>query len=534
MAALSIAPWPTSSNTEGLKPPDLPPPASIVSRHSWGEGVTDVCLDSGLRIILKPTDFLDDDIQFSAFAWTGISQAPQERLMHGRLARSVADELGWAGIPREELLDLLAGLRLSASPSIGAYSRGIAGDCSPTDLESLLQLAHRLFTSQVNVDMERLATLHSLLTDSVLNRDKDPDGVFSRKVAEVTTCAHPYFRPMELDDLDGLAAEGEAQKIAKVFDSAFCGVDGWTLVMVGNLVVDEVLPLCCQYLGIPADAPAPDGDSPAAVAEAPLFSGQRDDITPLEVSFPDASMEVRVVRPMAGAPRSRACISFPLVLERKKGCLESLRRLTALDLAISVMDKCLRETLRFDKGGVYGSSSTKPFCSFPLKKCLIVFKENLKSFFLGRGVCKHGLRQLAAAPGHATAWRVLHRLRLRSRAAARNDCRCARRVREAASRAAECREGELNVGGVAEGSRGVSAHERLLGRGTHRVRDEHALRAPQGRPGSDLRGTPDRAAGGVGGVDAGDGARDAGRNLPGQLPRRTQDSGDSPTRRRNS
>ena len=103
MAALSIAPWPTSSNTEGLKPPDLPPPASIVSRHSWGEGVTDVCLDSGLRIILKPTDFLDDDIQFSAFAWTGISQAPQERLMHGRLARSVADELGWAGVAANEL-----------------------------------------------------------------------------------------------------------------------------------------------------------------------------------------------------------------------------------------------------------------------------------------------------------------------------------------------------------------------------------------------------------------------------------------------
>ena len=367
MAALSIAPWPTSSNTEGLKPPDLPPPASIVSRHSWGEGVTDVCLDSGLRIILKPTDFLDDDIQFSAFAWTGISQAPQELLMHARLARSVADELGWAGIPREELLDLLAGLRLSASPSIGAYSRGIAGDCSPTDLESLLQLAYRLFTSQVNVDMERLATLHSLLRDSVVNRDKDPDGVFSRKVAEVTTCAHPYFRPMELDDLDGLAAEGEAQKIAKVFDSAFCGVDGWTLVMVGNLVVDEVLPLCCQYLGIPADAPAPDGGSPAAVAVAgaPLFSGQRDDITPLEVRFPDASAEVRVVRPMAGAPRSRACISFPLALERKKGCLESLRRLTALDVAISVMDKCLRETLRFDKGGVYGASVSTAFGSSP-------------------------------------------------------------------------------------------------------------------------------------------------------------------------
>lgn len=118
--------------------------------------LTEIVLSSGLRVVLKPTDFLDDDLQFSAYAWQGISQLPEERLIRGRLARTVAEELGWAGIPREDLLDLLAGLRLSANPSIGAYNRSVSGDCSPTDLVPLLQLARRLFSCTVKIDEDAM------------------------------------------------------------------------------------------------------------------------------------------------------------------------------------------------------------------------------------------------------------------------------------------------------------------------------------------------------------------------------------------
>eukprot|EP01048_Picozoa_sp_COSAG05_P031246 COSAG05_NODE_11306_length_520_cov_0.893112_1_plen_102_part_10 len=92
--------------------------------------------------------------------------------------------------------------------------------------------------------MDRLATLRAVLRENILNRDKDPDGVFSRKVADVNTSSHPFFKPLEIADVDALADIDEARRTADVFNAAFGppGVQGWTLLMVGNLIVDDVLP----------------------------------------------------------------------------------------------------------------------------------------------------------------------------------------------------------------------------------------------------------------------------------------------------
>ena len=55
-------------------------------------------------MLLKHTDFLDDDIQYSGWAWGGKSQLDSADVMQGRAAKSLADELGFAGIPRDELV----------------------------------------------------------------------------------------------------------------------------------------------------------------------------------------------------------------------------------------------------------------------------------------------------------------------------------------------------------------------------------------------------------------------------------------------
>ena len=401
-AASKIAPWPSKTGDQGLELPHMPPPAEVVERRDWTEekdgcALTELVLSSGLRVLLKATDFLDDDLQFSAFAWQGISQLPGEELVRGRLARTVAEELGWAGIPREDLLDLLAGLRLSATPSIGAYNRSISGDCSPTDLVPLLQLARRLFSCGVVIDedaMERLTTLRAVLRESILNRDKDPDGVFSRKVADVNTSSHSYFKPMEIADVDALADIDEARQTADVFNAAFGpGVGGWTLTMVGNFDVDDVLPELLNYFGEgPARDEADETQAPQqlgrvssvasteaaytkvsggtgstdATAASAWLTPDRDGIKSLGVQFPAGPVNVAVERKMQGEPRARASITFPLTpIERIAGRLEALRALTQMDLAIAVLEKCLRERLRFDKGGVYGVSARCSYATSP-------------------------------------------------------------------------------------------------------------------------------------------------------------------------
>lgn len=46
-------------------------------------------------------------------------------------------------------MELLAGLRAEVGQSVSAYQRGVAGEASPTDLETALQLVYQLFVTKV-------------------------------------------------------------------------------------------------------------------------------------------------------------------------------------------------------------------------------------------------------------------------------------------------------------------------------------------------------------------------------------------------
>ena len=105
---------------------------------------TELVLSNGMRLVCKRTRFLDDELQIKAFAYGGLSELRQEDkdlLLSCRLAPSVAAELGAVGVAPAELLDMMAGKRVSLEMDIGSYTRAFAGECSPNDMEAMMQSA---------------------------------------------------------------------------------------------------------------------------------------------------------------------------------------------------------------------------------------------------------------------------------------------------------------------------------------------------------------------------------------------------------
>lgn len=64
---------------------------------------------------------------------------------------TIAGEIGVFGYRPSVLMDMLAGKRAEVGTKLGAYIRSFSGDCSPSDLETALQvcllngLSHNLF-----------------------------------------------------------------------------------------------------------------------------------------------------------------------------------------------------------------------------------------------------------------------------------------------------------------------------------------------------------------------------------------------------
>ena len=88
-------------------------------------------LDNGMRVALKTTDFLDDQVLVRAFARGGLSEVGEPEYLDALYANTIASELGMYGTKPEVLYDVLAGKRYEMSAKTGTYNRRVDGDTSP-------------------------------------------------------------------------------------------------------------------------------------------------------------------------------------------------------------------------------------------------------------------------------------------------------------------------------------------------------------------------------------------------------------------
>lgn len=81
-----------------------------------------------------------EQVLFTGFSYGGLSEIPEEDFYSCSMAATIAGEIGVYGYRPSVLMDMLAGKRAEVGIKIGAYMRTFAGDCSPTDLETALQV----------------------------------------------------------------------------------------------------------------------------------------------------------------------------------------------------------------------------------------------------------------------------------------------------------------------------------------------------------------------------------------------------------
>ena len=110
-------------------------------------GITEWTLSNGIRVVIKPTEFKQDEILFSAFSKGGQSLVSTEDLVSAALATDVVSVSGIADMTMTDLQKALTGKNVSYSPSINANTESVDGGSTVKDLETLLQLNYLYFTA---------------------------------------------------------------------------------------------------------------------------------------------------------------------------------------------------------------------------------------------------------------------------------------------------------------------------------------------------------------------------------------------------
>ncbi|RYY35373.1 MAG: insulinase family protein [Sphingobacteriaceae bacterium] len=207
-------------------------------------GVTKLTFQNGVKVILKPTDFKNDQIIITGYGFGGTSLASDLDFTSANLAGSVVSGSGISEFNQIQLQKMLTGKNVSITPYISEYTQGFSGNSSPDDLETAMQLIHLYFT-QPRKDDDIWQSVLSQTRSLLVNRNLDPSSVFQDTVTAVLNSYN--FRAMV--PTVGRLNTASLDKAFDFYKNSFADAGSFTFTLVGNFNVRTIKPLLATYLG---------------------------------------------------------------------------------------------------------------------------------------------------------------------------------------------------------------------------------------------------------------------------------------------
>lgn len=111
---------------------ELPAPGKIVSsKENELLGVTELTLSNGIKVLLKKTDFKDDQVLMTATSPGGTTMFGDEDIANQKLINSAINLGGVGNFSKTDLAKKLAGKKVNVYVSLGPDCEKVDGSSSP-------------------------------------------------------------------------------------------------------------------------------------------------------------------------------------------------------------------------------------------------------------------------------------------------------------------------------------------------------------------------------------------------------------------
>ena len=331
----------------------LPVAGTVASSKSIEDlGITELTFANGVKAVLKPTDFKNDEILMSGYSVGGSSLYSDTDSYSADNATDIIIESGVADFSAVNLQKMLSGKTVAAAPYISTLSEGFRGNAAPKDLETMLQLVHLYFTSprKDSIAFQSFIMRNKMLMGNLMS---NPQFYYADQSSRIMTQNHPRGGGFPtIEDLDKINFD----KAFDIFKERFANAGDFTFFFVGNFTVDGITPLLAQYLG-----------------SLPVTDRQE---TWKDLGVRPPKGVVQEVINKGTDPKSMVTINFTGEKPYDKQSNYYLRSLGEI-LSIKLI-----EILREDKSGVYGvgasgSSSKYPYESYTMRISFPCGPENV-------------------------------------------------------------------------------------------------------------------------------------------------------------
>lgn len=314
----------------------LKPGKILSSKADEATGITTIKLSNGATVILKPTNFKNDEIVFRAFSKGGHSLVADADYYSASYASQIISQSGIGNFNAIDLGNMLKGKSTSIAPNISLYSEGLNGVTIPKETETLLQLLNLYFTSP-RKDTAAFSSFKTRQKQLFANLSANPQIYFSSEFQKLMTKNHPRAggipKPEDLDKVN-------LNRSMQIYKERFANAGDFTFLFVGSFDEDSIKPMLEKYIGSLPGLP------------------KKETFKDIGIRSPVGMVKKEINR--GSDPKSLVAMVFntPAVYTAKEA-------FTINSLA-EVMNIKLIEQLREEKGGVYGVSASGSFNRIPI------------------------------------------------------------------------------------------------------------------------------------------------------------------------
>ena len=214
----------------------------------------ELTLSNGATVILKKTDFKDDEVQMQAFAKGGKSLYGEADYTNLKVFDTAIGMSGLGNFSSTELQKALAGKNVNADLSLANTRQYLTAHSTPKDIETMFQMSYLYFTN-VKKDDKQFQNLMTQLDMALKNKSLSPDAVFSDSVAATTYGHNPRFNNIDVKDLKDINYD----RILEIAKERFQNAAQFTFVISGNFDEQTIRPLIEQYIAsLPATKAKPE------------------------------------------------------------------------------------------------------------------------------------------------------------------------------------------------------------------------------------------------------------------------------------
>lgn len=315
---------------------ELPKAGTVVKEEKGKFDATIWTLSNGMKVVLKKTDYKDDQILMSSYSYGGQSLIPTAHIQDKNLVGAIPGIGGLGNFNAVNLRKALSGKTASVRPAIYQWTQSFVGNSSIKDVETMFQLLYLNFTAP-HKDEEAFKSTIESLRNQLKNIKSNPSVIFSENITKTMYGDNPRVKRIELEEVDNL----DYDRIIDTYKKLYANPGSFVFTFVGTIDEATMKPLVEQYL-----ASLPSGNKDAKYDINSLAKKQKGEV-------------VNTFSQEMQTPKASVFNLYTANLQR------NLKNSITLDALKQIMDIVYTEKVREQEGGTYGVGTNASISRIP-------------------------------------------------------------------------------------------------------------------------------------------------------------------------